>query len=57
MAKAMSRDTGAERASIRLERVISRGRFSQGSFPFRMRIASIGLGDCDKSVIGRIIII
>jgi len=44
----MSRETGAERMSIRLERVTSRGRFSQGSLAFGTKIAWISLGDRDK---------
>jgi len=48
MAKAISKDTGAERMSIRVDNVTSRGRFSRGSFAFGTRIAWIGLGDLDK---------
>jgi len=52
MARAMSRATGAEMMSIRLERVTSRGRFSQGSLAFGTKIAWISLGVRDKSVEG-----
>jgi hypothetical protein len=32
MARAMKRDTGAERMSIRLDNITSRGRFNESSF-------------------------
>jgi hypothetical protein len=50
MARAMSKDTGAERISIRPERITSSGRFSQDSFTLGTRMARISLGDRDRSV-------
>lgn len=40
----------SQRMSIRLERVTSRGRFSQGSLTLGTRIPWVGLGDRDKFI-------